>query len=449
MGGDGTVGKGRALIMITRRRLIKGVFAGISALPVITPKLMAEDREEDSAWIYNPAGITEGGSFVDELLRKETTRHENGKPPLLGDFPPMNIECIYAREMHATVNRLFYQRGWGDGLPIVPPTEDLVKAMLKCTDMGPDEDVGLIEPMKGRATVTKIAVNAVMAGCRPEYLPVVIAAVTVIADPDFSLLGVSTTTNPDTPMIIVNGPITKQLDINAGTNALGRGREANATIGRALHLVAQNIGGSKPGITDLSCLGQPGEFAMCLAENEEKNPWGTLHTELGYPRDANVVTAVAAEGIHSILGIGWDDEGYLSLVSDHLASLDRSARPVFLLIIAQDTAAMLARKGWTKDSIRKFIFDHARLPFPKYKKRFIETRKVNGVPDWVLQNTDPMAMIPVPFMDHLVILVAGGTGEKSMLIPVWGGMKKPLSREIRLPSDWEDILRDAKKRDVP
>ncbi|HQI01651.1 MAG TPA: hypothetical protein PLA18_10280 [Deltaproteobacteria bacterium] len=434
--------------MITRRRLLKGAIAGISTLPVITPKLMAQDNEEESAWIYNPAGITPSGVFVDELLLKETTGRENGKPPLLGDFPRMNVECIYAREMYATVNRLFYQRGWGDGLPIVPPAEDLVKAMLKCTDMGPEEVVGLIEPMKGQATVTKIAVNAVMAGCRPEYLPVVIAAVKVIADPDFSLLGVSTTTNPDTPMIIVNGPIVRQLEINAGTNALGRGREANATIGRALHLVAQNIGGSKPGITDLSCLGQPGEFAMCLAENEEKNPWGTLHTELGYPKDANVVTVVAAEGIHSILGIGWNDEGYLSLVSDHLAGLDRSVRPMVILIIAQDTAAMLAGKGWTKESIRKFVYEHARIPFSKYKKRFIETRKVNGVPSWVLENTDPAAMIPVPFMNHLLILVAGGTGEKSMLIPVWSGMKKPLSREIRLPSNWEDILKRAKQSTV-
>ena len=109
---------------------------------------------------------------------------------------------------------------------------------------------------------------------------------------------------------------------------------------------------------------------------------------------------------------------------------------------------MLAGKGWTKESIRKFVYEHARIPFSKYKKRFIETRKVNGVPSWVLENTDPAAMIPVPFMNHLLILVAGGTGEKSMLIPVWSGMKKPLSREIRLPSNWEDILKRAKQSTV-
>ncbi len=427
--------------MITRRNMLKGLFAGVSTLPVLVPQLRADTGDEESVWIYNPAGITQNGVFVDEMLRKGTQEKEGGKFPLTGDFPHLSIECIETKDAFATVNRIFSLRGWADGLPIVPPDEDKVRKMLKCTDMGPDEVIGIIEPMKGQATVTKVAVNAVMAGCRPEHLPVVIAAVRVIADPDFSLLGISTTTNPDTPMIIVNGPIARQLDINSGTNALGRGWEANATIGRALHLVAQNIGGSRPGVTDMSCLGQPGEFAMCLAENEEKNPWGPLHVELGYRKDANVVSVVAAEGIHSILGIGWDDEGYLSLVADHLANLDRSSRPVVLLIIAQDTAAMLARKGWTKDKIRKYIYEHARLPFQKYKKRFIDTRKVHGVPEWVLKNTDPEAMIPVPFMNHLVILVAGGTGEKSMLIPVWAGTKKVISQEIRTPSDWKDILK--------
>lgn len=429
--------------MITRRNLLKGLVAGASALPLLAPPIKAQRDDEGAVWVFNPAGVTEGGLFVDELLAR--TGGGKGRYPLSNEFPRFSVECIHTEDPHPAVNELFYRRGWTDGLPIVPPTEQLVRSMLRWTDMGFDDVVGLIEPMKGRATVAKIAANAVMAGCSPEHLPVVIAAVEVIADPGFSLLGVSTTTNPDTPMIIVNGPITRQLDINSGVNALGRGARANAAIGRALHLVAQNIGGSRPGVTDLSCLGQPGEFAMCLAENEGKNPWGPLHVELGFKKDANVVSVVAAEGIHSILGIGWDDEGYLDLVADHLASLDRSVRPVLLLIIAQDTAAMLARKGWTKEGMRRFIFEHARMPFSKYKKRFMDTRKINGVPEWVLSNTDPNALIPVPFIDHLVILVSGGTGEKSMLIPVWSGMKKVLSREVRTPVGWEAILAEARR----
>lgn len=377
----------------------------------------------------------QGGSYVDDVITKAIRGKGGGKPPLSGEFPRLRLELIETRDVYEDVNDLFYQRGWTDGLPIVPPTEEKVKKMLRGTDIWMDEAIGYIDPLKGKATVEKIAVNAVMAGCRPEYLPVVIEAVRVVADPDFGLLGMSTTTNPDTPMIIVNGPIARKLGINAGTNALGRGSIANATIGRALSLIINNIGGSRPGITDLSCLGQPGEFTMCLAENEEKNPWEPLHVELGYEKDSSVVTVVPAEGTHAILGIGWDDKGFLSLIADHLANLERSFRPIFILIIAQDTAAMLASRGWTKASIRKFIQEHARIPFSKYKKRFIDTKKTHNVPEWVLKTTDPDAMITVPFLDHLVILVSGGTGEKSMLIPVWSATKKLISREVRISPD--------------
>jgi len=183
---------------------------------------------------------------------------------------------------------------------------------------------------------------------------------------------------------------------------------------------------------------------MCLAENEEKNPWGPLHLELGYRREQNVVTVLAVEGLQSILGSGWDAEGYLSLVADHLAGLDRSYRPVMLLLIAQDTAGMLKREGWTKEKIKKFIHDQGRIPFSKYKKRFIDTRKVQGVPAWVLDTKDPRAMIPVPFMDHLLIVVAGGAGEKSMLLPVWAASPKVLSKEVQLPGNWEELLKNSR-----
>jgi hypothetical protein len=301
--------------------------------------------------------------------------------------------------------------------------------------------------MKGQATVAKIAANAVMAGCRPEYMPILIASVQIVADPEFNLLGVATTTNPDTPLVLVNGPIVRQLNINSGTNTMGRGWKANATIGRALHLIINNVGGSWPGVTDMSTLGHPGEFANCIAENEEKNPWGPLHVELGYRREANVVTVVAAEGIQSILGSGWDSEGYLSLVSDHLAALDRSYRPVVLLFVAQDTAAMLMRDGFTKERIRKYIYENGRIPFSKYKKRFIDTRKVQGVPDSFLKTQDPDAMIPVPITDHLLIVVAGGVGEKSMLVPVWAASNKVLSREVSLPGNWDELLAKAREEE--
>ncbi len=396
-------------------------------------------------WVYNPSGVRHEGVFVDEFLKKTMDENKITKPPLAARFPRLKVEKIESEDPFTTINRLFYRRGWTDGLPIIPPTEDRVNEMLKGTDLPPEEVVAVLDPMKGQATVTKIAANAVMAGCRPEYMPILVASVQIVADPAFNLLGVATTTNPDTPLIIVNGPIVKQLDINSGTNTMGRGWQANATIGRALHLMINNIGGSWPGVTDMSTLGHPGEFANCVAENEAKNPWGPLHVELGYRKEASVVTVVAAEGIQSILGSGWDSEGYLGLVSDHLAALDRAYRPVVILFVAQDTAAMLKRDGFTKERIRTYIYENGRIPFSKYRKRFIDTKKVQGVPDAILNTRDPAALVPVPLMDHLLIVVAGGVGEKSMLVPVWAASNKVLSKEVQLPGNWDDLLETARR----
>ncbi|MFB3887449.1 MAG: hypothetical protein ACE144_19700 [Thermodesulfobacteriota bacterium] len=431
-----------------RREFFKGLALGVAATGLVEFSWSTEASEKDALWVYNPSGVRQEGVFVDEFLKKTMDEQKITKPPLAAQFPRLKVERIQSGDPFTVINSLFYERGWTDGLPIIPPTENQVRKMLKGTDLAPEEVVAVLDPMKGQATVSKIAANAVMAGCRPEYMPILIAAVQIVADPAFNLLGVATTTNPDTPLIIVNGPIAKQLDINSGTNALGRGWRANATIGRALHLIIQNIGGSWPGVTDMSTLGHPGEFANCLAENEEKNPWGPLHVELGYAREANVVTVVAAEGIQSILGSGWDSEGYLSLVSDHLAALDRSYRPVVLLFIAQDTAAMLKRDGFTKDKIREFIYEHGRIQFSKYKKRFIDTKKVQGVPNWILKTEDPNAMIPVPIIDFFLIGVAGGPGEKSMLVPVWGGSSKVISKKVQLPSNWEDLLTKKKTHKI-
>jgi hypothetical protein len=397
--------------------------------------------------IYNPAGIRGDGVYVDKLLQKTMSELGKTKPSQAGNFPETRIEKIQIRrDVFTEINEIFYKRGWADGLPIVPPTRERVEEMLKGSDLSSDFLITYVDPMMGQATVEKIAVNAVMAGCRPEYMPVLMAATEAIMDPNFNLRGMATTTNPDIPMIIISGPVVKQLDINYGTNALGRGWKANASISRALHLIIQNIGGSWPGVTDMSTLGQPGEFSMMLAENADVNPWPPLHMELGHPKAANVVIIVGAEGTHSILGIGQTSEGYLKLVADNMAGMDRASRSMMLLIIAQDTAEMLAREGWTREKMRQFIAQSGVIPFSKYKERFIDTgmaRLIGGVPSWVFETKDPNAIIPVPFIDQLLILVSGGPGEKSMLIPGWAG-SKAISKEIRLPANWQDLLEKAR-----
>jgi hypothetical protein len=390
--------------------------------------------------VYNPAGVRGDGVYIDTLLKQTMEQVGVIRPSLAAEFPQVSVEEIaIAEDAQAEITELFYKRGWTDGLPIVPPTEERVREMLRGADISPEFTIATLDPMGGRATVEKIAVNAVMAGCKPAYMPILLAAVEAVADPAFDLRGHSTTTNTDTPMIIISGPITKELAINSGVNALGRGWQANATIGRALHLIIQNIGGSWPGVTDMSCTGQPGEFAMCLAENADANPWTPIHMDLGHPKAANVVTVLAAEGTQPMLGIGQTDEGYLKLIADNLVGQGRARREVMLVIIAQDTASMLAEKGWTKETIAQYIAEHATMPFAKWKERFLDTGMAKGVPEWVLQVSDPATPIPTPFMGQLLVLVSGGPGEKSLIVPCWQG-SKAVSREIRLPANWPQLV---------
>ena len=425
-----------------RNRLFFGaVTAGLLILCLYSPC-----QAQRTVEVYNPAGQQTDGVYVDRILKKIMDETGVKRPLFAGKFTGQKKERIGIRaDELSEVNEWFYLRGWTDGLPIVPPTEQRVLKMLKGTDLPAEFVVAGLDPMGGQATVEKIAVNAVMAGCRPEYMPILIAAVELVAKPEFDLKGLATTTNPDAPMMIISGPIVEQLDINSGTNTLGRGWQANTSISRALHLIIQNIGGSWPGVTDMSTIGQPGDIAMMLAENSEANPWNPLHMELGHPRAANVLAIMAAEGTHSILGMGQSDEGYLKIVAAHLAGLERPYRSTVLLIIAQDTAKMLAGKGWTREKIAAYITDHAKIPFKLYKERYLDTSVLRkGMPDWVFWVKDPEAMIPSPFIDRLLILVAGGTGEKSTLIPGWYD-SEIVSKEIRLPSYWEERLQNSVK----
>src|SRR5437867_5137387 len=201
---------------------------------------------------------------------------------------------------HEEIDALYQERGWTDGLPIVPPTEAAVREFFRWTDRDPREVLGVLPPRQGEATVEKIAANAVMAGCRPEYLPVILSALEALADPLFNLDSIQATTHPVAPLIVVNGPIARELGINGGYNAFGQGFRANVTIGRAIRLVLMNVGGGLPGTGDRSTQGSPAKIAYCVAENEAENPWQPLHVEAGLAPDVSTVTAFGCEGPHNI-----------------------------------------------------------------------------------------------------------------------------------------------------
>ncbi len=443
--------KRRALIfqlMAVFCLLVQSMLGAVEAEAASVSKASRDCGKSRKVTVYNPAGTLEGGGYVDDMLKKRMVEAGKTKPPMAGEFPKANIEevCVQSDEV-AEINALFYKRGWTDGLPVIPPTVERVKEMLNGSDLDPDYVITKVDPVGGQATVEKIAVNAVMAGCRPEYMPVLIAALEAAMDPNVNLRGMATTTSPDVPLLIINGPIAKQLDINSGSNALGRGSRANSSISRALNLIVQNIGGSWVGITDMSTLGQPADFSNMLAENEDESPWEPLHIELGFQKKDNVVTVVGVEPYHTIMGLGHSAENFMRIISDHLIASDRPYQATMVLLITKDTAKMMAKNGWTKEKIREYIEKNARTPLSKLKEKFLDNGTASvlgGIPSWVYETKDMSTMIPAPFIGQLNIIVAGGTGEKSALFPGWLGSKSA-SKKIRLPANWDELLEAAKK----
>lgn len=380
--------------------------------------------------ICNPAGQTEEGVYIDAVLEQSGGLKVGFHRAERETMAPGDDEL-------EDFNELFLARGWGDGLPLIPPTPERVKAMVAGYDLPGVFPIATLAPMEGVATVEKIAVNAVMAGCEPRHMPLLVAAVEAVSQPEFDLRSMSTTTNPDAVLMIVSGPIVEKMGLNAGTGTFGRGNQANACISRALHLIIQNVGGSRPGITDMSTLGQPGEFVMFLAENFDDSPWPSWHTEFGFMPERNVVTVASVEGYTGIMGIGYSRPEYLELIAQWLRGHDRPYRSAIILVIAQDTAKMLAREGWNRENIREYLREHSCIPFGEWIRQYHGAKEARkGVPENVLSANDKQTMIPKPFFDSMPIIVAGGPGEKSMIMPCWASGRL-VSQEIRLPHGWK------------
>jgi hypothetical protein len=245
-----------------------------------------------------------------------------------------------------------YERGWTDGLPVVPPTEARVLRMLEGTTRAPDEVVAVVPPDLVECTVEKVAVNAVMAGCRPEYLPVVLACVEAACTDEFNMHGLLATTWFSGPMVIVNGPVRQAIGMNSGTNALGQGNRANATIGRALQLVIRNVGGGRPGGVDRATLGNPGKYTFCLAEDEEGSPFEPLSVARGLAPGTSAVTLFAAEGVRGVVDqLSREPE---SLARSLAACLRTAAHPKLVLgfdavlVVSPEHGRVFREGGWDR-----------------------------------------------------------------------------------------------------
>ena len=330
---------------------------------------------------------------------------------------------------YAAILRHYQDQGWTDGLPIVPPTEDDLREFLRFTDRAPREVVAVLPPRQGEATVERIAINAIMAGCRPEYLPVILAAVEALADPAFNLDSIQATTHPVAPLIIVNGPIAKEVGINAGYNAFGQGFRANLTIGRAIRLLLMNVGGGLPGTGDRATQGSPAKIAYCVSENEEASPWESLRVEWGCPADASLVTAIAYEGPHNIQDhFSYTGLGILKVVAGAMGQAGSNnilAGGHPLLSLGPEHAATIARDGYSKRQVKEFLFEHARFPLARlgdeYRTHLIQ-RGAKDAAD---------TMVPaVRSADDVTVIVTGGAGKHSCWHPTFGDQTWPARRQI-------------------
>jgi hypothetical protein len=333
----------------------------------------------------------------------------------------------------ADPQEFFFEKGWTDGLPVVPPTAEKVEAMLATVDRARDEEIGPIPPRMRIATLEKIAINAVLAGCRPEYFPVVLAALEAALDDDVRLYGIQTATNTSSPLLIVNGPVVKALKLNARGNVFGQGFRSNATIGRALQLVLRNVGGDIPGETDMSTQGHAGKFTFCIAENEDESPWEPLHVERGFARDESTVTVIGGSSPQNVFTYGCETgEEILAHFVGALTGLGHNniifpTGPLFVL--SPEHANTLARDGFTKSSIKQYLFEKARIPLERFAKRTIaglHHRRAR----WFAEAGDPNHIGIADRPEHINIVVAGGAGIHSQFVPT-SFSYNPVTRAIR------------------
>ena len=387
----------------------------------------------EALWVVLPTGQRASGEWIDDTLRRRA--EESGllsRTPLAGTFPRHRVEVVRAADAVEEVNALFEARGWTDGLPVVPPTLPRVEAMCATTARAPSEVLGEVEPLRGEATVEKIAANAVMAGCRPQHFPVVLAAVEAVLDPAFNMRGVQTTDENVAPLLIVSGPLAVRLGVNAGVGALGPGWRANAAIGRAVRLVMLNLGGGWPGAVSLAGLGQPGRYTLCLAERED-SPWPPLHVELGCRPEQSAVTVLRAETAINVTGGLAEVASVMASAASAFTMLHEGRVAV---VVAPFVARRLAGEGWSKDDVRRRLHREARVPAAAWQSWWLRAT-AREWPAWVRQAEASGTLPVVKEPGDITVVVAGADLAIPQLayFPSWGFPPCRVTREIAAPID--------------
>jgi hypothetical protein len=344
--------------------------------------------------------------IVAALTHPLTAEETNPKPKETG-----SASRIVFKGSLDDVNRFFYRRGWGDGLPLIPPTQEAVAEMLTGTDLPPDHIVAKVIPRLGKATIEKIAVNAVMAGALPIYMPVITAAVQALTDPSSNFTAWEVSTGSWAPFWVINGPIRNDLHVNGGTGALSPGDMANASIGRAIGLIVKNIGGARKGVEDMGTFGNPAKYSMVVAENEEENPWEPLAVSEGLQPGDNGLTVTFPNCHWTLWPTATDADTLLRTLAEGLTPSGAGQSSTVVLLLPSH-ARILAKAGFDRKSLADFVNDHAR---PGVARDFVSPTDGRG---------------------EVRVVVCGGPG--SWIILTKGG--KGLTKKIELPTHWDKLV---------
>jgi hypothetical protein len=403
-------------VLLANRGFVDDAHSAASSKNMPTLRVLGESVTCESTVAEDiESGIDEVFDDIVAALTRPLTEQEKSPQMKTEDAPRIAFKGNLTE-----VNQFFYRKGWGDGLPIIPPSEEAVAEMTKGTDLPADHVVAKIIPRMGKATVEKIAVNAVMAGALPIHMPVLIAAVQALSDPISRFDTFEVSTGSWAPFLVVNGPIRNDIHINSGSGTLSPGNLANSAIGRALGLIVKNIGGARKGIEDMGTLGNPGKYSLVLAENEEDSPWEPLHVERGFKKEDSTVTMFFPNQHAYAIPRGTDAKGILDSIADLKPGIMNA------LMIIPSHADILASEGWTKSKVREYVM------------KLGEAGSAKSRP----QMSSASAASPNTPRDALMIVVAGGAG-------TWYGVFKStgggilgndfVSKKIELPKNWNEL----------
>jgi len=386
------------------------------------------------------AGISEAMDEIINALTRPLTTQE--KTPGKEEEKPARITFKGNLE---EVNRFFYKRGWTDGLPVIPPTEEAVKEMLTGVDLPKDYVVTDIPPMKGHATIEKIAINAVMAGCLPTYMPLLIAGIECMMqqgkgtreDPYAAYALVLVSAGSWSPLWIINGPVRDQININYGTGALGPGRIANKAIARALYLITKNIGGSRETLECMASIGNPWKSCV-VGEDEARSPWEPLSSQAGFKNTDSTVSLTVPNSLVLFLPYGTDAKGILQSIISNVPPQGRATT----IMMTVDNANTLARAGYTKEKLIDYLYENTVVPaknHPNYYScspnpatRTAEARA--ALPK------DPNTPMKITIKDQINVFVAGGP----TMMAAFAGGHNVVTKKAQLPADWDQLVQKYK-----